>query len=283
MYYYTLLELFDKNKPLVMKKSLVIIILVSMNIFIAISPRSASGQEDQDKNLAFVKDLDPSSYSKVVEDESLIREIASAVTEVGNTIMSNSSLCSIIDDIDRCDSVALSLTSYLSDYNFEDATSKIDEAKDRLADFQQYPTFEALDGFAKANSDVAKSLYELLIKSSNGLEGIDSLSSYDRDVAGAGSPISTISMILIDAGMIINNDHWTSFGERLSTLVSNFEQKYSEINAITGIANSVDVDSLPRNEFGFYAIGFGIAGGLIVIGIMIQLLLRGKKQNQFGM
>ena len=38
-------------------------------------------------------------------------------------------------------------------------------------------------------------------------------------------------------------NHWTSFGERLSTLVSNFEQKYSEINAITGIANSVDVDS----------------------------------------
>ena len=120
-----------------------------------------------------------------------------------------------------------------------------------------------------------------MIKASNGLEGIDSLSGGDRDVAG--SPVSTISRILIDAGMIINNDHWTSFGERLSTLVSNFEQKYSEINAITGIANSVDVDSLPRNEFGFYAIGFGIAGGLIVIGIMIQLLLRRKKQNQFGM
>jgi hypothetical protein len=283
MYYYTLLQLFDKNKLLVVKKSLVIIILVSMNVVITISPRSASGQEVQvqDKNLAFVKDLNPSSYSKVVEDESLIREIASAVRKVGNTIISNSSLCSIIDDIDRCDSVALSLTSYLSDYNFEDATSKIDEVKDRLADFQQYPTFEALDGFTKANSDVAKSLYELLIKTSNGLEGIDSLSGDDRDVAG--SPISTISMILIDAGMITNNDHWTSFGERLSTLVCNFEQKYSEINAITGIANSVDVDSLPRNEFGFYAIGFGIAGGLIVIGIMIQLLLRRKKQNQFGM
>jgi hypothetical protein len=68
MYYYTLLELYDKNKLLVVKKSLVIIILVSINIFIAISPRSASGQEDQDKNLAFVKDLNPSSYSKVVED-----------------------------------------------------------------------------------------------------------------------------------------------------------------------------------------------------------------------
>ena len=85
---------------------IVIMLLLSINIFIAISPRSASGQEDQDKNLAFVKDLNPSSYSKVVEDESLIREIASAVREVGNTIMSNSSLCSIIDDIDRCDSVS---------------------------------------------------------------------------------------------------------------------------------------------------------------------------------
>ena len=178
-----------------------------MNVVITISPRSASGQEVQvqDKNLAFVKDLNPSSYSKVVEDESLIREIASAVREVGNTIISNSSLCSIIDDIDRCDSVALSLTSYLSDYNFEDATSIIDEVKDRLADFQQYPTFEALDGFTKANSDVAKSLYELLIKASSSLEVIDSLSGDDRDVAG--SPISTISMILIDAGMITNNDH----------------------------------------------------------------------------
>ena len=186
MYYYTLLALFDKNKLLMVAKSLVIIILVSMNVVITISSRSASGQEDQDKNLAFVKDLNPSSYSKIVEDESLIREIASAVREVGNTIMSNSSLCSIIDDIDSCDSVALSLTSYLSDYNFEDATSKIDEAKDRLADFQQYPTFEALDGFAKANSDVAKSLYELLIKSSSSLEEIGRLpgNGNNRDVAG---------------------------------------------------------------------------------------------------
>ena len=81
MYYYTLLELCDKNKFLVVKKSLVIIILGSMNVVITISPRSASGQEIQDKNLAFVKDLNPSSYSKVVEDESLIREIASAVRE----------------------------------------------------------------------------------------------------------------------------------------------------------------------------------------------------------
>jgi hypothetical protein len=283
MYYYTLLALFDKNKLLMVAKSLVIIIiLVSMNVVITISSRSASGQEDQDKNLAFVKDLNPSSYSKVVEDESLIREIASAVRKVGNTIISNSSQCSIIDDIDRCDSVALSLINYLSDYNFEDATSKIDEAKDRLADFQQNPTFEALDGFAKANSDVAKSL-ELLIKASSSLEVIDSLlgDGNDRDVTA--STTSTISMILIEAGRITNNDHWTSFGKRLTTLVSNFEQKYSEINAITGIANSVDADSLPHNEFGFYAIGFGIAGGLIVIGIIIQLVLRRKKQNQFGM
>ena len=80
------------------------LLLLSMNIFIAISLRSASRQEDQDKNLTFVKDLNP-SYSKVVEDKSLIREIAFAVREVGNTIMSNSSLCSIMDDIDRCDSV----------------------------------------------------------------------------------------------------------------------------------------------------------------------------------
>ena len=107
MYYYNRFALSDKNKLLMVRTSLVIImLLLSMNVVIAISPRSASGQEDQDKNLAFVKDLNPSSYSKVVEDESLIREIASAVREVGNTIMSNSSLCSIIDDIDRCDSVS---------------------------------------------------------------------------------------------------------------------------------------------------------------------------------
>jgi hypothetical protein len=86
--------------------------------------------------------------------------------------MSNSSLCYIVDDIDRCDSVALSLTNYLSDYSFEDATSKIDKSKDRLADFQQNPTFEALDGLAKANSDVAKSLHELLIKAGSSLDGI---------------------------------------------------------------------------------------------------------------
>jgi len=253
-----------------------------MNVVIAISPRSALGQEDQDKNLAFFKDLNPSSYSKVVEDESLIHEMASAVREVGNTMMSNSSLCSIIDDLDRCDSVALSLTNYLGDYDFEDATSKIDEVEDRLADFQQNPTFEALDGFTKANSDVAKSLYDLLIKAGS-LDVVNSLpdDGNDRDVAA--SPTSTLSMILIEAGRITNNDHWISFGERLTTLVSNFEQKYSEINAITGIANSVDADSLPRNEFGFYATGFGIAGGLIAVGIIIQLLLKRKKRNQFGM
>jgi hypothetical protein len=86
-------------------------------------------------------------------------------------------------------------------------------------------------------------------------------------------------MILSEAGRITNNDHWISFGERLTTLINNFEQKYSEINVITGIANSVDADSLPRNEFGFYAIGFGIAGGLIVTGIIIQLLLRRKNRT----
>ncbi len=58
------------------------------------------------------------------------------------------------------------------------------------------------------------------------------------------------------------------------TLMSNFEQKYSEINAITGITNSVEVDSLPHNDSGFYTIGFGIAGVLIAAGILIQLLLR---------
>jgi hypothetical protein len=68
----------------------------------------------------------------------------------------------------RYDSLTLSLTSYLSDYNFKDATSKIEEVKDQLADFQQYPIFETLGGFTKANSDVAKSLDELLIKASNG-------------------------------------------------------------------------------------------------------------------
>lgn len=252
-------------------------LLLSMNV---VMPGSASGQEDQDRNLAFVKNLNPSSYSKVVEDESLIHEMAIAVREVGNTIMSNSSLCPIIDDIGSCDSVALSLTNYLSDYNFEDATSKSDEVKERLTDFQQNPTFEALNGFTKANSDVAKSLYELLIKAGSRLDGIDSLPGDGNDKDRAAGSTSTLSMILIEAGRITNNDNWISFGERLTTFVSNFEQKYSEINAITGIANSVDAGSLPRN--GFYTLGFGIAGGLIVVGIIIQLLLR-KKQNQFGM
>ena len=201
---------------------------------------------------------------------------------MGNTIMSNSSLCYIVDDIDRCDSVALSLTNYLRDYSFEDATSKIDKSKDRLADFQQNPTFEALDGFTKANSDVAKGLYDLLVKASS-LDGVDILPSDGNDENVTASHTSTLSMILIEAGRITNNDHWKSFGERITSLVSNFEQKYSEINAITGIANSVDADSLPRNQFGFYTIGFGIAGGLIAVGIIIQLLLRRKRQNQFGM
>lgn len=264
-----------------METSLVLTIwLLSMNVITTISPRPASGQEDQDNNLSLLRDLNPSSYSKVVEDESSMNEVGSAVREVGNTMMSDSSLCSILDDPDRCDSIALSLANYLSDYDFEDATDEIDEVKDRLADFQQNPTFETLDGFTKANSDVAKGMYELLIKASSWDDNILPSDSNGGDVTV--SPTSTLSMTLIEAGRITNNDHWISFGERITPLVSNFEQKYSEINAITGIANSVDADSLPRNQFGFYAIGFGIAAGLIAVGFIIQLLLRRKRQNQFG-
>jgi hypothetical protein len=83
---------------------------------------------------------------------------------------------------------------------------------------------------------------------------------------------------LIEAGQMANNNEWIYFGQRLMTLFSNFEQKYSKINAITGIVNSVDVGSLPRNEFGFYVIGFGIAGTLVAVGIIIQLLLRRRKK-----
>jgi hypothetical protein len=251
-------------------------LLLSMNVVIAISPRPASGQ---DNNLSFLKELNPSSYSKVVEDESHIKEVASAVRDVGNAMMSDPSICSILDDPDRCDSIALSLTNYLGDYDFEDATSEIDEVKDRLAAFQQNPTFEALDSFTKANSDVAKSLYKLLIRASS-LDGADILPRDGNDENVTASPTSTLSVIMIEAGRITNNDHWISFGERITTLVSNFEQKYSEINAITGIANSVGADSLPRNQFGFYAIGFGIAAGLIAVGIIIQLLMRRKRQNR---
>jgi hypothetical protein len=274
-----------KNKPWV--EEMLVILLLSTNIIIIIiaiiSPfQSASGQkqegeqQEEDSNLSFIKNLNPSSYSKIVEDVHFVQKIASAVREVGNAIMSNPSLCSITDDIDRCGLVALSLTNYLSDYNFENAISKMDEAKNLLAEFQENPTFEGLDGFAKANSDIAKSLYELLTEANSILEGIDKLHNNNNDEAASSS--STLSIILIEAGQMTNNNEWISFGQRLMTLISNFEQKYSEINAITGIVNSVDVGSLPRNEFGFYVIGFGIAGTLVAVGIIIQLLLRRRKK-----
>jgi len=268
---------------------MLVILLLSTNIIIIIaiiSPfQSASGQkqeveqQEEDSNLSFIKNLNPSSYSKVVEDVHFVQKIASAVREVGNAIMSNPSLCSITDDIDRCGLVALSLTNYLSDYNFENAVSKMNEAKNLLAEFQENPTFEGLDGFAKANSDIAKSLYELLTEANSILEGIDKLHDDDNNNSNeAASSSSTLSIILIEAGQMTNNNEWISFGQRLMTLFSNFEQKYSEINAITGIVNSVDVGSLPRNEFGFYVIGFGIAGILVAVGIIIQLLLRRRKK-----
>jgi hypothetical protein len=283
VYYYILSALSDKNKLLMMETSLVILLLLSSNVIVGTPPsKSTSGQEEQDRNLSFIKNLNSSSYAELVEDERFVHEIASAVREVGNAIISNSSLCSVIDDIGRCDIVALSLTSYLSDYNFEDAISKIDRAKKGLADFQQNPVFETLDGFAKANSDVAKSLYELLIKASSSLEGIANLPGNGNNGDEAQSSTSTLSLILIEAGRMTNNDAWISFGERLMTVIGNFEQKYSDINAITGIVNSADVSSLPRNEFGFYAIGFGIASILIAVGIFIQLLSRRKKQNKYG-
>jgi hypothetical protein len=273
-----------KNKPWV--EEMLVILLLSTNIIIIIaiiSPfQSALGQkqegeqQEEDSNLSFIKNLNPSSYSKIVEDVHFVQKIASAVREVGNAIMSNPSLCSITDDIDRCGLVALSLTNYLSDYNFENAISKMDEAKNLLAEFQENPTFEGLDGFAKANSDIAKSLYELLTEANSILEGIDKLHDNNNDEAASSS--STLSIILIEAGQMTNNNEWISFGQRLMTLISNFEQKYSEINAITGIVNSVDVGSLPRNEFGFYVIGFGIAGTLVAVGIIIQLLLRRRKK-----
>lgn len=270
----------DKTK-LIMVETLLVILLIllssSIKVIVGASPKSALGQKEQDGNLSFIKHLNSSSYSELVEDERFVYEIASAVREVGNAIISNSSLCSIINDIDRCDLVALSLTNYLSGYNFEDAISKVDGARDRLADFQGNPSFEALDGFAKANSDVAKSLHELLINADNGLEGIANLSDDDNNRDDSVSSTSILSIILIEAGRITNNNDWISSGERLMTVINNFEQKYSDINIITGIANSVNVDALSRNEFGFYAIGFAIASTLIAIGIIIQLLLRGKK------
>jgi hypothetical protein len=276
-----------KNKPWV--EEMLVILLLSTNIIIIIaiiSPfQSASGQkqegeqQQEDSNLSFIKNLNPSSYSKVIEDVLFVQKIASAVREVGNAIMSNPSLCSITDDIDRCGLVALSLTNYLSDYNFENAVSKMNEAKNLLAEFQENPTFEGLDGFAKANSDIAKSLYELLTEANSILEGIDKLHDNNNSSSNeAASSSYTLSIILIEAGQMTNNNEWIYFGQRLMTLFSIFEQKYSEINAITGIANSVDVGSLPRNEFGFYVIGFGIAGTLVAVGIIIQLLLRRRKK-----
>jgi hypothetical protein len=267
---------------------MLVILLLSTNVIIIaiiISPfQLASGQKqdgeqqkEEDSNLSFIKNLNPSSYSRLVEDVHFVQKIASAVREVGNAIMSNPSLCSVTDDIDRCGLVSLSLTNYLSDYNFENAISKMDEAKNLLADFQKNPTFEGLDGFAKANSDIAKSLYELLTKANSILEGIDKLHDDDNhnDVSYSST---TLSIILIEAGQMTNNNEWISFGQKLMTLISNFEQKYSEINAITSIVNSVDVGSLPRNEFGFYVIGFGIAGTLVAVGIIIQSLLRRRKK-----
>lgn len=253
-----------------------------MIVIIFISPKSALGQQEQeqDKSLSFIKQLNSSSYTKVAEDEHFLHEIAYAIRDVGDAMMSNSSLCSIIQDIDRCDMIALSFTRYLNDYNFENAISKTEEAKNRLADFQHNPSFETLNGFAQANSDVAKSLYELLIKSSIPLEGISNINERTSENV---SSTAEISRILIEAGHMVNNDSWISSGETLMTLMSNFEQKYQDINAITGIINSVKVDSLSRNESGIYVIGFGVAGALVMAGILIRLLSKRKKQNQFGL
>lgn len=118
-----------------------------MIVIIFISPKSALGQQEQeqDKSLSFIKHLNSSSYTKVAEDERSVHEIAYAIREVGDAMMSNSSLCSIIQDIDKCDLVSLSLTSYLNDYNFENAISKTEEAKNRLVAFQQNPSLETLN------------------------------------------------------------------------------------------------------------------------------------------
>ena len=245
------------------------ILLLSMIVIIFILPKSALGQQEQeqDKSLSFIKQLNSSSYTKVAGDEHFAHEFAFAIREVGNAMMSNSSLCSIIQDIDRCNPIALSLTRYLNDYNFENAISKTEEAKNRLADFQQNPSFETLNSFARANSDVAKSFYELLIKASIPLEGINNLNEISDENA---SSTAELSRILIEVGQVAKNDSWISSGEILMTLMSNFEQKY-HINAITGIINSVEVDSLPRNESGFYVIGFGVAGALVMAGILIVI------------
>lgn len=245
------------------------------------SPQSALGQQEEDMSLSFIRHLNSSSYTKVEEDERFVHEIVYTIRDVGDAMMmSNSSLCSIIQDIDKCDPIALSLTSYLNDYNFENAISKTEEAKNRLADFQNNPSFETLNSFAHANSDVAKSLYELLIKASIPLEGINSLNERGSENV---SSTAEISRILIEAGHMVNNDSWIYSGEMLMTVLSNFEQKYQNINAITGIVNSVEVGSLPHNESGFYVIGFGVAGVLVTAGILIRLLSKRNKQNQFGL
>ena len=100
-----------------------------MIVIISIWPKSALGQQEQeqDKSLSFIKQLNSSSYTKVGEDERFVQEIVYAIREVGDEMMSNSSLCTLIQDIDRCDSIALFLNRYLNDYNFENAISKTEE------------------------------------------------------------------------------------------------------------------------------------------------------------
>lgn len=81
-----------------------------MNVFIiSLLPKLALGQQEQDKSLSFIKHLNSSSYTKIAEDERSVHKIAYSIREVGDAMMSNSSLCSVIEDIDRCDLIALSL------------------------------------------------------------------------------------------------------------------------------------------------------------------------------
>ena len=197
IYYHTLLRLCNKDKIfLFLFLSMIVIIFFN-------SPQSALGQQEEAMSLSFIRHLNSSSYTKVAEDERLVHEIAYAIREVGDTMMSNSSLCSIIQNIERCDTIALSLTNYLNNYNFENAISKTEEAKNRLADFQHNPSFETLNSFARANSDVAKSLYELMMKASIPLEGINSLNERSSENI---SSTAEISRILIEAGHMVNND-----------------------------------------------------------------------------
>jgi ribosomal protein S8 len=262
--------------------SLLIFLFLSSNVTNLSIVELASGQKEEDINLSFIEDLNQSSYSKLVEDEYDVNEIATALREVGNAMMSNSSLCSIIDSRDSCNTLALSLSGYLSDFNFEEGVSKLYGARDLLAEFQMNPSFEALDGFAKANSEAAKSMYELLVKATTPLDGMDNLflptDGSRNETQGSTSSLSTI---LIEAGRSTQNDAWVTMGERLMTAISNFEQKYNDVNSITDIANSADVASLPRNEFQLYAIGFTVAGVLIGGGFIIRLLLKRKKQGKY--